>query len=56
MSKIRNKIRSKIQKKYRKYCRYYRICECYYPESFTCREGGGEYCGKYRTLEVELLG
>ena len=48
------KIRNKIQK--RKYCRFYKICECFYPESFTCCEGGGDYCGKFRALEVKLIG
>ena len=56
MAKFRDKIRDIIQKKNRKYCRYYQTCEFYYPESFTCREGGGEYCGKYRALEVKVIG
>ena len=48
------KIRNKIQK--RKYSKFYLICGGYYPESLTCREGGGEYCGKFRELEVKLIG
>ena len=48
-----SKIRNKIQKL--KFCRFYRTCEFYSPESFTCHEGGGSYCGKFRKLEGELI-
>ena len=43
------KIRNKIQ--IRNYCRFYKECEYFYPESFTCcHEGGGAYCGMFRKL------
>lgn len=48
-----SKIRNKIQK--RKYCRFYLVCKLFYPESFTCCKRGGDYCGRYRSLEAELI-
>ncbi len=48
-SNIRNKVRR------RKYCRYYRTCGYYSPKSFTCHEGGGSYCGKFRKLKVKVI-
>lgn len=29
------------------------MCSLAYPESFTCTNGGGEYCGKYRQLSYK---
>jgi len=29
-------------------CRFHKICPYFYPESFTCINGGGSYCGKFR--------
>lgn len=32
-------------------CKYYDICEYYRESSYTCTHGGGEYCGKFRSLQ-----
>jgi hypothetical protein len=37
-------------------CKYYKKCECYRLESYTCNApfyGGKGYCGKYRKFEGE---
>ena len=31
-------------------CKFYNECEYASSTAFTCREGGGNYCGKYRLL------
>jgi len=31
-------------------CRFYKKCEHFGKDSFTCTHGGGDYCGKYREL------
>lgn len=49
MSKNKNKIQI------RKYCRFHKECEYFYPESFTCCEGGGDYCGMFRKFTSNRL-
>ncbi|MDK2835015.1 MAG: hypothetical protein PWR29_1394 [Methanolobus sp.] len=31
-------------------CKFYHECDYASSTAFTCREGGGNYCGKYRLL------
>ena len=33
-----------------KKCKFFQICPLFYPESYTCQNYGGVYCGKYRSL------
>jgi len=42
------------KKKRSRACIFSSICSLFYPESFTCMHGGGEYCGKYRSLSREV--
>jgi hypothetical protein len=34
-------------------CRYAKHCDLYNKRSFTCGDGGGSYCGRYREYEEE---
>lgn len=34
-------------------CRYWKVCEHYRKDSFTCQNGGGDYCGVWRRFEAE---
>ena len=34
-------------------CRYWRDCQHYTKTSFTCENGGGPYCGVWRTFQLE---
>lgn len=29
-------------------CKFYKKCELFRKDSFTCTHGGGDYCGRYR--------
>ena len=35
-----------------KWCRFHTICNRFYEASFTCTNGGGSYCGKYREYDT----
>lgn len=37
-------------------CKFIRSCNLYSNASYTCMHVGGEYCGKYRTLNNKLQG
>ncbi|WP_256623300.1 hypothetical protein [Methanolobus chelungpuianus] len=37
-------------------CRFYHECDYASSVAFTCREGGGNYCGKYRLLVMGSTG
>jgi hypothetical protein len=32
-------------------CKDAHLCDCYSSSSYTCTHSGGNYCGKYRSLE-----
>ena len=48
-----NKMKKEKKLKIGKKCQFCYSCELYYLESFTCSNGGGENCGKYRNLIIE---
>lgn len=37
-------------------CKFYHECDYASSTAFTCREGGGNYCGKYRLLTMGSTG
>ena len=43
---IRNKIKNKS------YCRFFKICKGFYLNSETCINGGGNYCGRFRKINL----
>lgn len=34
-------------------CKFWKQCNLYYPDSFTCEHGGGPYCGRWRLLNAK---
>jgi hypothetical protein len=35
-------------------CKFEELCKMFSTQNFTCTHKGGEYCGKYRTLNREI--
>jgi hypothetical protein len=46
-------ILNKMQKKITDNCEFSDICPYFDPSNFTCINGGGSHCGKYRRFETE---
>jgi hypothetical protein len=46
-------ILNKIQKKFTDYCEFSSTCPYFNPDNFTCCNGGGAHCGKYRRFKAE---
>jgi hypothetical protein len=47
-------ILNKIQKKFTEYCEFSSTCPYFAPDNFTCGNGGGSHCGKYRRFKEEI--
>ena len=44
---------NKVQDTLTDYCEFRSACPYFNPENFTCANGGGSHCGKYRSLNTE---